>query len=141
MIFKDKLCQKVLDGTKTQTRRLMKDGEYVFVKPTGEVVEVCDSNNRLKWHVGNSYAVQPGRGKHAVGRILLKGIRRESVQSISEADAIAEGVSKLYYRLSQWQPNEATLSFKQLWNNIHPKGKRWEDNPDVWVLDFELVKP
>lgn len=139
MIFKDKLCQKVLDGTKTQTRRLVKGGEYVWTEPSIGIAEVCDSNNRLKWCVGNTYAVQLGRGKHAVGRIGITKIRREPVQSITEADAIAEGVRKLY-RCPQWLPDEARRSFKELWDSIHPKGKRWADNPEVWVLEFELVK-
>ncbi len=128
MIFKDDLCQKVLDGTKTQTRRLVKIGEYKYVRLNGEVFEVCDSNNRLKWHVGNSYAVQPGRGKKAVGRIGIIKIRIEPLNAITHDDAQAEGVGR------------NLAAFANLWDSIHPKGKRWADNPEVWVLDFELAR-
>lgn len=138
MIFKDKLCQKVLDGPKTQTRRLVKGDEYVWLGPNASIVEVCDSNNRLKWRVGNTYAVQPGRGKHAVGRIGITKIRRERLQEIAYDDMIAEGIRKLY-RCPQWLPGEALKSFCELWDSIHPKGKRWADNPEVWVLEFELI--
>ena len=137
MIFKDKLCQKVLDGTKTQTRRLMKNDEYVWVGSNTSIVEVCDSNNRLKWHVGNTYAVQPGRGKRAVGRILLTKIGRGFIQNISPADIIAEGISTTLRGYAA--ETHLYSQFRELWDSIHPKGKRWKDNPEVWVLEFELV--
>ena len=129
MIFKDELCQKVLDGTKTQTRRLVKSNEYTWLDNRAEIVEVCASNHYLKWRVGNSYAVQPGRGKHAVGRIGITKIRRECLNAITHDDAQAEGVGR------------SIAAFAELWDSIHPKGKRWIDNPGVWVLEFELVKP
>ena len=136
MIFKEKLCQKVLDGTKTQTRRLVEGNS--FIRLTGDYYQVNDVNGRRKWCVHKSYAVQPGRGKKAVGRIFINRIRRESLQLISEADAIAEGVRKLY-RCPQWLPDEAKRSFEELWNSIYPKDNRWEDDPEVWVLEFELA--
>ena len=140
MIFKDKLCQKVLDGTKTQTRRLKKKGEYTPLIIGDEIVAVFDDNQRKKWQIGKTYAVQPGHGKHAIGRIGITKIRREHLQEIAYEDAIAEGIRKLY-RCPQWLPGEVYKSFCELWDSIHPKGKRWKDNPEVWVLDFELVKP
>ena len=33
MIFKEELCKKVLDGSKTQTRRLVKDGDIAVGWP------------------------------------------------------------------------------------------------------------
>ena len=130
MIFKDKLCQKVLDGTKTQTRRLVKGGDYTWRNGVSTAItEVCDFHNRLKWKLGRTYAVQPGRGKHAVGRIGIRRIRRECLNAINHDDAQAEGVGR------------SIAAFAELWDSIHPKGKRWIDNPEVWVLEFKLVEP
>lgn len=49
--------------------------------------------HRWKWRIGNTYAVCPGRGKRQVARIRLTGIRCEAVGSISNEDAMAEGVA------------------------------------------------
>jgi len=76
----------VLDGTKTQTRRLVKPGDVELVKPlpTDEVsfrgdkmylyhradetreITTIERNGRPLWRVGCDYAVQPGRGRHAL---------------------------------------------------------------------------
>ena len=126
MIFKDKLCQKVLDGSKTQTRRLVKDGDYQVFWP---MICIFNRNDRLRFREAQTYAVQPGRGKHAVGRIGIVMIYKERLNAITHNDAQAERVGK------------SIAAFAELWDSIHPKGKRWADNPEVWVLEFELVKP
>jgi len=124
MIFKDKLCQKVLDGTKTQTRRLVKDGDSFTHWPMACVF----GKTRLRFRENQTYAVQPGRGKKAIGRIGIVKIRKECLNAITYDDAQAEGVGR------------SIAAFAELWDSIHPKGKRWEDNPEVWVLEFELVE-
>ena len=126
MIFKDKLCQKVLDGTKTQTRRLVKDGDFMVDFPMPCVFSGA-KGNRLRFRENQTYAVQPGRGKHAVGRIGIIKIRREGLNAITHDDAQAEGVGR------------SIAAFAELWDSIHPKGKRWADNPEVWVLEFERM--
>ena len=137
MIFSNGLDDKVRDGTKTQTRRLVRLHDWR--NPVGEITEVCGGHNRLKWKVGRTYAIQPKRGAKGDGRFRIIKIRKENIQSITETDARAEGVRKLY-RCPQWMPNEAILSFKQLWGSINKKkGTRWEDNPLVWVLEIENV--
>lgn len=62
-------------------------------------------------------------------RIRITAIRREPLQSISEADARAEGV-------------ESIEAYRALWDSINgkTKGARWADNPLVFVLEFELVR-
>lgn len=151
MIFKDKLCQKVLDGTKTQTRRLVKDGDFIVDFPMPCVFSGA-KGNRLRFRENQTYAVQPGRGKHAVGRIGIIKIRRERLQEISYEDIGAEGLTQIwpvlmntaYLITGAKDENELKQilfrdEFAGLWDSIHPKGKRWKDNPEVWVLEFELV--
>ena len=82
MIFQHKL-DKVLDGTKTQTRRLAKS-----IPPK---------------RVGRTYSVQPGRGKRGVARIKILGVRRERACEISDADARAEGCENAGDFLRLWE--------------------------------------
>ena len=147
MIFKDELCQRVLDGTKTQTRRLVKDGDY---QTLWHMRCIFNRNDRLRFRENQTYALQPGRGKKGVGRIGIIKIQREQLQDISEGDCRAEGVlvPPTHGRFScHIEGIESTYImpspisyFAELWNSIYPKGKRWEDNPHVWVLEFELVR-
>ena len=121
MIFRQ--WQQVLDGTKTQTRRLQ-------AQPP---------------HIGRTYAVQPGCGKPAVGRIRIISIRQERLQEISEDDVLAEGVELQTWAWPfSWPRTDSwprTAGYAQLWNSIYTKpGTRWQDNPPVWVLEFELVE-
>ena len=118
--------QKVLDGSKTQTRRLVRNGEILDVLPSGNAVR--SASGRLKWVEGRTYAVQPGRGKRQVARIRINYIYRQRLQEITEDDAKAEGFA-------------SRDEFAQAWNNIHREPcTRWEDNPLVWVITFELVR-
>ena len=158
MIFKQ--WQQVLDGTKTQTRRPAKweeDKEYTWVAPTptgSRITEVVGINNagdhKLKWAVGKTYAVQPGRGKKSVGRIRITKIRRERLHQISGYDVVAEGTEGWakewdkyigdYFRQQGWasfRRGDLITAYSWLWKSIYKKPYRWEDNPEVWVLEFE----
>lgn len=73
----------ILSGKKTQTRRLVKEGDFTEkfhalidkTVHTPKIKSICywgrrepksedDSTARIKWQVGRDYAVQIGRGKH-----------------------------------------------------------------------------
>ena len=147
MIFHE-THEKVMDGTKTQTRRLVKDGDFSLEWPMMCVFSGA-KGKRLRFRESQTYAVQPGRGKKAVGRIGIIKIRKEPLQEISEDDCRAEGilVPPTHGRFachidgveSRYIMPSPIPYFAELWNSIHPKGKRWEDSPEVWVLEFELV--
>jgi len=144
MIFRQ--YEQVLKGTKTQTRRLVKPGELFKIDdppynpwPFSPTVL---KDWRLKWRVGKTYAVQPGRGKKAVGRIRITEIRRERLQDISTQDIFAEGIGiewdGMFYPITT--PDVAIEQFVRLWDGIHVKpNTRWHDDPDVWVLSFEIA--
>lgn len=151
MIFQH-TCRQVLNGTKTQTRRLVKPGEWLAGSPDSREAAALQRarsatsvyigrvpHERLKWQVNRTYAVQLGRGKCGITRIRITNIRQERLQDITEADVIAEGV-----RLQQWPGDNyhgrpRTAGYALLWDKIHAKrGTRWADNPKVWVLEFEL---
>lgn len=73
MIFTNKIyprpvAEMILDRTKTQTRRLVEEGDegiYFSGKLPDKLnyLKVNFKGGRLKWKVGQDYSVQPGRGK------------------------------------------------------------------------------
>jgi len=136
MIFTPEHCDMILRGEKTQTRRVAKPGETW--EPYSEAVITSSYRlplphqmspvKRVKWQVGKTYALQPGRGKSEVGRIRITDIQIElGVQCMHEDEIIAEGYSSIE-------------EYALVWDSINTqKGTRWVDNPDVWVLTFELM--
>lgn len=163
MQFKPDLAEKVKTGEKTQTRRLVKAGEWLYLSDDGS--KVVFAGTRTKWKTGKTYAIQPGRGMASIGRFLLLDIRRERLGAIREQDAIAEGVDKNcpgdwqncpgcrkqgrcdaegeYIRYpvelnENYQAFSAVESFLSLFESINGK-QAVESNPEVWVLVFEKV--
>ena len=74
-------------------------------------------------------------------RITLRitDVRVERLQNISEDDARAEGwpgpITETGF------PIAAPLAwFANVWTSINGPGA-WDDNPWVWVIEFERVKP
>ncbi|KKM69901.1 hypothetical protein LCGC14_1446220 [marine sediment metagenome] len=140
MIFTPEHIQKIVREAKTETRRIVKSGERLIW---------CDDDNyhhfiltpsgRVKWRVGQDYAVQPGRGKpcyiHNGMPLRCKILRlsySESLQAISSVDAKAEGLNGF---------GDARLGYARLWDSINKQpGTRWNDNPMVWVIKFEVLQ-
>lgn len=80
MNFRPELAAKVMDGTKTVTRRLASD------------------NPRSPWYVkrcglavGSDYAVCPGRGRNAVGRVVIQSVTMKRLGYLTEEEAQREG--------------------------------------------------
>lgn len=128
MLFKPELIEKILKGEKTQTRRIKKPGERLTKYPDGRKVAVVgalpDVTRHIKWVVGQTYAIQPGRGKEGVARLRVLDIRVEVARDISESDAIAEGFS-------------GVAEFLEVFERINGKGAL---DKEVYVLTFELVE-
>ena len=98
MIFQYTL-DKVLDGRKTQTRRLVTAG-----KPS-------------RWKVSGIYAVQPARTKKAVARIEVTAVTKEPLGKINEAGARAEGFKSL---------GEFKKAWMEIHGDFDPKAQVWE---------------
>ena len=84
--------------------------------------------------------------------LLVKSVRVERLQEISEEDAIAEGVEQLgfYEYLDRKCRNGGLPSgintdppyvsdFRRGWDSINGARAPWASNPYVWVLEFERV--
>lgn len=200
IMFNDKygLTKAVLDGRKTQTRRVVPQSEmdkinlfqkeyyeltfdklegvelinhYYFVEKRGrppyqigEVVAVAQSyrdcggfceNGVPAWEIisqkagstnagwGNKMFVRAELMPH---KIRMTDERVERLQDISDEDCIKEGVHEAtrdfpWYWIdsSNVTFNEPRAAFAHLINKISRKDV-WEENPYVFVYDFELIK-
>ena len=65
------------------------------------------------------------------GTLSVRSIRLERLQSISEADARAEGVQPLQMDAGSYRPR-----FEGLWDTINGKRASWASNPWVWAITF-----
>ena len=80
-------------------------------------------------------------------RITLEvvGVRVERVQSISEDDAIAEGIPLISGHYPDYENpgnrwDTPAASFISLWDSINAKrGYSWQSNPWVWVVEFRQI--
>lgn len=110
MIFRQESVERILAGTKTQTRRV--------------------PNGPCKYRVGADYSVQPGRGRREVARILISGIRRERLLDMSAGDLAREGFSHAE------NADAARAEFVNVWTQLHGS---YDAQQLVDVIDFAVV--
>jgi hypothetical protein len=114
MIFAPSTVEKVLDGSKTETRRLVRPGR-----------------DKAPCEVGRVYAIQPGRGKAAIGQFYVKGVRKERLLDITDPGARREGFAdreaflREFVRLNRMA--QETVQGDEVFLSA---------NPEVWVIEF-----
>lgn len=164
ILFSTPMVQAILDGRKTQTRRIVKpqppyDEHEVITCPYGHAGDVLWV--RETWQPSSSVAYvhfkadcrdgDPGKGwKPSIHMpkdacrlfLLITSVRLERLQSITRQDAAAEGVcieneAERFpgYQIHRW-PEE---NFQTLWENINGE-QSWRDNPWVWVIEFQKME-
>lgn len=202
IMFSDKygLTQAVLDGRKTQTRRILtltlhkkvdrgnglievfptmvyfEEGkwkfvydDYIFLLPKmnypkykiGEVVAVAQSYNAVfeeqqddtfemldlalsaGWN--NKMFVHANLMPH---KVRITNVRIERLQDISDEDSLKEGIREVvnengvdvqYYVAHNACFENPREAFAHLVDEVSGKGT-WDNNPYVFVYDFELIK-
>ena len=80
MIFKPELAAKVIDGSKSMSRRRLP----------------------CQYKVDRWYKVQPGRGKFHVCHIFVTKVREAWLSDITDADAVREGFANRHEFYRYW---------------------------------------
>lgn len=117
------------------------DGE---VRYFGEIPERF--KNTPKW-IMNCQGIPNGCIKE-MARIFLKitNVRVESLQDILFEDILLEGCNIELKDMVMYDDSKKKTSYsaykwyRGLWNKTAPKGYKWEDNPYVFVYEFERVE-
>lgn len=133
IMFNDRygLTRAVLDGRKTQTRRVVPPSvieKYAMLEdPTliddarydvGEVVAVAQSYNDFYNDTCNPTLFPEGKGWNnkmfvradlMPHRVRITDVRVEHLQDISDEDCLKEGVETFYYGDSKYPPDEYTF--------------------------------
>lgn len=105
--------------------------------PTGELVLVAGEPLVWRWKVN---VIAPRYCPAEAARLRLENmlVRGEFLKSITEEEAIAEGLEQARDNPDRWLPGRCAYpswAFRELWNNIHTEpGERWDDDPAVLVL-------
>jgi hypothetical protein len=77
--------------------------------------------------------------------LLVKDVRAERVQDITEEDAEKEGAHfhvpvKTAFVKERWEFLTARTKFCSLWDSINAKrGYGWDTNPYIWAISFERI--
>lgn len=118
-----------------------KDGGEVIYRADGGFAELPDFAKAVlkkgKW----TPAIHQKR-IHSRAILLIKNIRVERLQDITEADALAEGFVSTAIEDQDGKDycgSYARENFQSYIDQINGEGT-WKANPWFWVIDFELMK-
>lgn len=167
--FKASMARRVLDGGKTETRRLAKRGRDLWAKTEpGQVLYVrepfmrhderiiyeADVFNLDDWRkpIGSRWTGAmycPRALSRAV--LTVTTIERQRLWEITEEQAAAEGMDDLFLSLDlskflTLDPDQLSklgkrAAYAKLWDVLHDEtGHRWRDNPEVWRIVFTMAR-
>ena len=160
ILFSGPMVRAILDGRKTQTRRVVKIGSYRPSGPFGDHAGYCPygkPGDRLwvretffnepnfhgvsaTWYRADNDTF-PGMWKPSIhmprrlSRITLEitAVRVESLNEINGMEAWREGCP--YHPKADPEPEDMIAWYRKLWESINGPGS-WAANPWVWVIDF-----
>ena len=163
ILFSGQMVRAILDGRKTQTRRIVKphpDGDFgaPFLFQNSDDIWTahdprypCEHGVAGEWHCpygapGDRREARWRLGIHMprlASRITLEivNVRVERLQEIREDDAKAEGCQPVTHEDGAVDCGTRKTTFAKLWDSINAKrGYGWEANPHVWVIEFRMTK-
>ena len=105
---------------KTQTTRLAAKYDIFVVDDAGRATGVYNAaSRRWRWRIGRTYAVQPGRGKKAVGRIRVTAIGRvENPMRVGYGYARDEG----FKSVAAWREKCYFIQCNSGWRIVYRDG-------------------
>lgn len=142
---------------KTLTSRLVKpgDGYHEWYNTIDECWEAyIENNNRIKWHTGGNYAIQPGRGMKATGRYEVLALRQYDTRDITNDEARREGFENEIEFWKVW----CGMYYKSAFNYVaipirHEVGRAREylkqhldhgsaidDKFQAWQISFKVIE-
>lgn len=158
--FSEEMLAAVMDGRKTQTRRLIEPQPKVTEKRLREL-DAWQDDYTLSEQVcaawrhgfidddcpyGKAGDVIPFADKdgNIKGEIEIVDVWLQQVQDISRADAIAEGAPPSHPTIDAVSrecgfPDFSRSWFGQTWWHIYGK-ENWQANPWVWVIEFKRIQ-
>ncbi|WP_447988095.1 hypothetical protein [Achromobacter spanius] len=157
--FSEPLKQAVLAGLKVQSRRILKPQPskpttvwYADAADSGRWVAmgpVRDNPSELRrtssWvrcpygKTGESITLTDEAG-NAFATALIVGVRIQRLQSLTEADARAEGTEALYQSSALLPGVPLQTAFALTWCERYGS-HAWAANPWVWVVEFRGTQP
>jgi hypothetical protein len=145
------MVRAILAGKKTQTRRVVKlrdgslpDESSVATFEDGSFDKFMDfSKSAPYWEPVTCPYGAPGdrlwvRETFCNITLEIVSVRVERLQSITEADALAEGCDDfvMVEGVEMWR--SAVEAYGELWDSINGTGS-WNQNPWVWVIEFKTL--
>ncbi len=142
ILFKDEMVRAIINGLKTQTRRVVHP-EMTHKKcpygTAGDTLWVRECFQKIGGEFVYRASAPGGRNETKIWKpsiympreacrleLKIKAVRTEPLHNISEADAIAEGCY-------------SADAFKWVWHLINGVDS-WNLNPMVWVIEFEKLR-
>jgi hypothetical protein len=158
ILFSAPMVRAILDGSKTLTRRIVKDevvegatacgcrygttGDRLWVRETFAKSPASDTYFYRATHTSSVlWKWKPSiYMPREASRITLEitGIRVERLQDISRGDCMAEGCPFPNIAMSQPNATDPKKWYSELWESINGKGS-FAENPWVWVVSFKKI--
>ncbi len=151
ILFNTEMVKAILEGRKTQFRlplkskRVKNANNPSFRCSDGDIHvtdEPCDRFT-IKLPIRISSIIKVGI-KHQKEYVLLKvtNVRVERLQDIKYSDIEKEGLNykDSLIREGVYINNQLRRNWIILWNSTTKDGYKWEDNPYVFVYEFERIE-
>ena len=152
--FNTEMVRAILDGSKTQTRRVIKPQpnqvfENIAILYTPQDEELGRLGKVLNCQygeIGDRLWVKESHGETCIpqskmprcaSRIIIEitGVRVERLQDISRGDCMSEGCP--FQNIAK--ETDPVQWYKELWESIYGAGS-WDTNPFVWVIEFKRIE-
>lgn len=137
--FNADMLRLVEEGLKTQTRRPVEPQPVLGVRETPFTESGLEDMHGRPIEVKYGFPGDIVSMPRSKFKAKIKDVRVGRLRDISEDDAKAEGCTPVTVDGFVYRGTRKTM-FARLWDSIYDeKGFGWDENPWVWVIEFEKV--